>query len=83
MKKKKGGPLACQVCGCTDDRACFPYRCAWVTRRPPVCSTCVAFLANLRSASKLRQVLAVFGLDKIPGEGLARHPMSELHPFDW
>jgi hypothetical protein len=32
--------MACQVCGCTDDKAC-PGGCYWVLDNPPLCSACV------------------------------------------
>lgn len=31
---------ACQICGCTDDRAC-PGGCSWVSVDPPICSACI------------------------------------------
>ena len=32
--------MACEGCGCTDDRAC-PGGCSWVSIDPPVCSQCM------------------------------------------
>lgn len=29
----------CQVCGCTEDRACTPP-CAWASKSPPICTAC-------------------------------------------
>jgi len=40
--------LECHVCGCTDDRACLPFGCWWVRRRPALCSSCVQFFQNVR-----------------------------------
>jgi hypothetical protein len=31
--------LTCEVCGCTDSRAC-PGGCYWVSHDPPICSAC-------------------------------------------
>jgi len=33
--------LSCQLCGCTDERAC-PGGCSWVSVDPPLCSACVS-----------------------------------------
>jgi len=65
MPKKE---VACKVCGCSEERACRPFGCSWVTRRPPVCSACVQFFMNVRDRDKLVAALAVFGLDVLPAE---------------
>ena len=36
--------------------------CRWVTRRPPVCSGCYLFLANIRDGEKLGRVMVAVGL---------------------
>lgn len=34
------GALQCVQCGCTDHVGC-PEGCWWITRNPPLCSTCI------------------------------------------
>lgn len=36
INEGRGG--TCRVCGCTDERACEPTGCWWVT--PDICSVC-------------------------------------------
>lgn len=55
---------ACAVCGCTQDRACAPFGCAWVSERPPVCSACALFLLNLRDPKRFRDLLKYFSIDR-------------------
>lgn len=49
---------ACVVCGCTEDRACRPYGCSWVSTRPALCSACVWFIVNLRDKDRLDRFIA-------------------------
>jgi hypothetical protein len=43
--------MVCEICGCTDDRAC-PGGCSWV--RPGLCSQCVGKMTPL-TTSALKQ----------------------------
>lgn len=54
----------CKVCGCTEQRACGPFGCAWVSTRPPICSGCALFLLNLQDPQRLRGVLKYFGIER-------------------
>jgi hypothetical protein len=79
---------ACAVCGCTDDRACLPQGCSWVTRRPPVCSACVTFFMNIRDRGKFDRTLEHFGLTTgttgevadllVPVRGFGLRPTGEV-----
>ena len=62
---KKKRARSCVVCGCTDDRACRPIPCSWVTKRPPVCSGCVMFLMNIRDPSRFKATLEFFGISAV------------------
>lgn len=57
----------CAICGCTRLDACrptsWPMACAWVSKRPPVCSACFTFLMNVRDLERLGAILKVCGID--------------------
>lgn len=54
---------ACVICGCTDAFACrSPLGpCTWVTMRPPMCSSCLLFLVNVRDADRVVAILEACG----------------------
>lgn len=41
--------MRCQVCGCTDDRACMTDHgpCHWACKVPPICSGCAPLVSIL------------------------------------
>ncbi len=57
----------CAICGCTDDQACRPLGCAWVSKRPAVCSACFTFLMNVRDQNRVARLMALCGLCDDPG----------------
>lgn len=57
--------LICTICGCDDEHACVPFSCSWISKRPPVCSACFAFLVNIRDEKKVAAVLEIFGIKGI------------------
>jgi hypothetical protein len=66
--KPPAGAPACSVCGCTQECACLPASCSWVTTSnpndPPLCTACVYFLANVRRyvGGAMPELLAVLGI---------------------
>lgn len=66
-------PRICTVCGCTDDDACQPDNCHWVSLAPPICSACIVFLDNIRSTEKRRTACKFFGVppSKVPAVAAA------------
>lgn len=60
----------CAICGCTEEEACRPFGCSWVTKRPAVCSACLWFLFNVRDPAKVLELLKVLGVG--PEEAMCR-----------
>ncbi len=40
-KKKKPEKGICKKCGCTEEAACLPNGCFWITKKKDLCSACV------------------------------------------
>lgn len=55
------GKRYCQLCGCTDDRAC-PDGCYWVSTDPPICSAC----APPQTAEELESESGFYGAERCP-----------------
>jgi hypothetical protein len=50
--------LACTICGCTDDAACFPT-CYWVSLDPPLCSACEDVADDIPPAARATGLFGV------------------------
>ena len=44
----RGKAGVCRVCGCTEDKPCYPP-CAWTDRSRPLCTACIASKSRGRS----------------------------------
>ena len=59
--------LACRICGCTDDRAC-PGGCSWISREPPLCSSCVGAedFAEFSGQVEFENETGLYGAERCP-----------------